>query len=112
MMGMIGSCAEQGVREVILGMAHRGRLNALTCVFKKPYRTLLGEFEQLEPKNSKLKIKNFMGDVKYHSGTAQTMEIHGKRMHLSLLPNPSHLEIINPVVIGSAKARQRKFGDE
>lgn len=53
-----------------------------------------------------------MGDVKYHSGTARTMELHGKRMHLSLLPNPSHLEIINPVIIGSAKARQRKFGDE
>ena len=59
MMGMIEKCAESGIKEVILGMAHRGRLNTLTCVFKKPYRNLLGEFETVKPKKVNYDIKNF-----------------------------------------------------
>lgn len=60
MMGMIKKCADKDIKEVILGMAHRGRLNTLTCVFKKPYRNLLGEFEGVKPKkNNNDYITNF-----------------------------------------------------
>ena len=106
MMSMIEKCAETDIQEIALGMAHRGRLNTLSCVFKKPYRNLLGEFEGVKPKKVHYDITNFQGDVKYHLGTAREIEIKGKKMHLSMLPNPSHLEIINPVVMGTVKARQ------
>lgn len=88
-------------------MSHRGRLNTLSCVFKKPYRQVFGEFEQIKGRNSPQDyIKNFMGDVKYHFGTNHFLEFEsGQQMQISLLSNPSHLEVVNPVVIGNVKAR-------
>ncbi|NWG46175.1 MAG: 2-oxoglutarate dehydrogenase E1 component [Alphaproteobacteria bacterium] len=92
-----------GVREIVLGMPHRGRLNVLTNVMSKPFRALFHEFkggaaapEQVEGS----------GDVKYHLGASSDREFDGNRVHLSLTANPSHLEAVNPVVLGKARAKQ------
>ncbi len=99
-------------KEIILGMAHRGRLNTLSCVFRKPYRNLFGEFEQIR-KVAKIDVFNFSGDVKYHLGTNHKIKYgEGEEMKISVLHNPSHLEIINSVVLGSAKARQMLLDDK
>lgn len=97
-----------GVKEIILGMAHRGRLNTLGCVFRKPYKEIFGEFEQSKGNNNPAdKIFAFTGDVKYHKGTHHNLKFEdGYNMNITLLANPSHLEVVNPVVLGNAKARQ------
>jgi 2-oxoglutarate dehydrogenase E1 component len=97
-----------GVKEIILGMAHRGRLNTLGCVFRKPYSEIFGEFEQASGRqNPKDKIFGYTGDVKYHCGTHHQLEFSdGYNMNITLLSNPSHLEVVNPVVLGNVKARQ------
>ena len=97
-----------GVKEIILGMAHRGRLNTLGCVFRKPYKEIFGEFEQTKGINKPSdKIYAFTGDVKYHSGTHHNLKFDdGYNMNITLLSNPSHLEVVNPVVLGNVKARQ------
>lgn len=92
-----------GVEEIILGMAHRGRLNVLSAVMGKPYRAIFHEFQG----GSSTPDEVFgSGDVKYHLGASSDREFDGNRVHLSLTPNPSHLEIVNPVVIGKARAKQ------
>ena len=98
-----------GVDEVVIGMAHRGRLNILSNVMAKPYRAIFNEFAggSANPEDV-----GGSGDVKYHLGTSTDREFDGKVVHLSLAPNPSHLECVNPVVLGKARAKQTKLDDE
>ena len=99
--------ASHGVDEVILGMAHRGRLGTLCNFIGKTYETMLKKFE-----GSEFNPYQIDGDVKYHLGFAGEREFSGKKVKLYLSPNPSHLEIVNPVVEGFARARQRVTGDK
>ena len=97
-----------GVREVVIGMSHRGRLNVLANVMAKPYRAILSEFAggSANPEDV-----GGSGDVKYHLGTSTDREFDGNVIHLSLAPNPSHLEAVDPVVLGKARAKQTKLDD-
>lgn len=92
-----------GVGEIILGMAHRGRLNVLSQLMGKPHRAIFHEFKGGSYKPDDVEGS---GDVKYHLGASSDRVFDGNEVHLSLLPNPSHLEIVNPVVMGKARARQ------
>ena len=92
-----------GVKDIILGMPHRGRLNVLTAVMGKPYRALFHEFQG--GSTVPLDIDS-TGDVKYHMGASSDRSFDGNDVHLSLTANPSHLEIVNPVVLGKARAKQ------
>ncbi len=92
-----------GVDEIVLGMAHRGRLNTLAAVMGKPYRAIFHEFQGGSSVPSDIEGS---GDVKYHMGASSDREFDGNRVHLSLTANPSHLEIVNPVVLGKARAKQ------
>jgi 2-oxoglutarate dehydrogenase E1 component len=97
-----------GVKEIVLGMAHRGRLNVLVNVMSKPFRQLFHEFQGGAANPAEVEGS---GDVKYHLGASSDREFDGRQVHLSLTPNPSHLEIVNPVVLGKARAKQRQLGD-
>ena len=92
-----------GVREIIYGMAHRGRLNVLANVMAKPYKVIFHEFSggSANPEDV-----GGSGDVKYHLGTSTDREFDGISVHMSLTPNPSHLETVNPVVLGKSRAQQ------
>ncbi|MBB4075866.1 2-oxoglutarate dehydrogenase E1 component [Bartonella fuyuanensis] len=92
-----------GVQEIILGMAHRGRLNVLSQVLAKPHRAIFHEFKGGSYKPDDVEGS---GDVKYHLGTTADLDFDGNKVHLSLLANPSHLEIVDPVVMGKARAKQ------
>jgi 2-oxoglutarate dehydrogenase E1 component len=94
--------------EVILGMAHRGRLNILAHILNVPYRELLQGFEGKSPTNTALSIpRQGTGDVKYHFGAETTVRFpSGAKARVALIPNPSHLEFVNPVVVGLTRARQ------
>ncbi len=105
---IIDASARQGVKKIIIGMAHRGRLNTLTGVMKKPYHRLLAEF-QGTPGIPEAITKS--GDVKYHMGFSSTREIDGKKIDLSLAFNPSHLEAVNVVVAGRIRATQDLLQD-
>ncbi|QCB62097.1 2-oxoglutarate dehydrogenase E1 component [Wolbachia endosymbiont of Brugia malayi] len=94
-----------GIEEIVLGMAHRGRLNVLTKVMEKEYAAMLSEFQGNLAYPSDLEVS---GDVKYHLGYSSDRTLaDGKTIHLSLCPNPSHLEAINPVLIGRIRAKQK-----
>ncbi len=99
---------ELGVREVAVGMAHRGRLNTLTNVLGKPYTKLFAEFNGV-PSNPDGTPGS--GDVKYHMGYSNDRPIQGASVHMTLTPNPSHLEVVNPVVTGKVRAKQDIYGD-
>jgi 2-oxoglutarate dehydrogenase E1 component len=101
------ACAEREVEELVIGMAHRGRLNVLINILGKSPKELFAEFEGKYSMDSLAQA----GDVKYHMGFSTDVEISGKRLHLVLAFNPSHLEIVNPVVEGSVKARQTRRRD-
>ncbi|HTM77327.1 MAG TPA: 2-oxoglutarate dehydrogenase E1 component, partial [Devosia sp.] len=92
-----------GIKDVVLGMAHRGRLNVLTQVMQKPHRALFHEFKggAFYPEDVE-----GSGDVKYHLGASSDRAFDGNKVHLSLTANPSHLEIVDPVVLGKARAKQ------
>jgi 2-oxoglutarate dehydrogenase E1 component len=92
-----------GIKDVVFGMAHRGRLNVLTQVLAKPHRALFHEFKggAFYPEDVE-----GSGDVKYHLGASSDREFDGNKVHLSLTANPSHLEIVDPVVLGKARAKQ------
>ncbi|WDR04467.1 2-oxoglutarate dehydrogenase E1 component [Devosia rhodophyticola] len=92
-----------GVKDIVLGMAHRGRLNVLTQVMAKPHRALFHEFKggAFYPEDVE-----GSGDVKYHLGASSDREFDGNKVHLSLTANPSHLEIVDPVVLGKSRAKQ------
>jgi 2-oxoglutarate dehydrogenase E1 component len=98
-----------GVHLMVIGMAHRGRLNVLSNVMGKPYRAIFNEFAggSANPEDV-----GGSGDVKYHLGTSSDREFDGVKVHLSLVPNPSHLEAVNPVVLGKVRAEQTARGDE
>ena len=98
-----------GVKEVVLGMSHRGRLNVLANVMSKPYRQLFHEFQGGSANPSEVQGS---GDVKYHLGASSDREFDGVKVHLSLTPNPSHLEAADPVVLGKSRAKQFQLNDE
>ena len=105
---IIETAAKSGVREIAIGMPHRGRLNTLVNIVKKPYAALFSEFGGSSFKPDDVQGS---GDVKYHLGTSTDIEIAGHMVHLSLQPNPSHLEAVDPVVVGKVRARQDMAGD-
>ena len=99
---IINTAAENEVEEVIIGMAHRGRLNILANILGKTYEQIFTEFEG----NAKIDSTMGSGDVKYHKGYSSDIETSGgKLVHLKLTPNPSHLEAVDPVVIGFARSK-------
>lgn len=99
---------QHGLDEIILGMPHRGRLNVLANVMQKPYRAIFNEFHGGSFKPDDVQGS---GDVKYHLGTSADREFDGNKIHLSLNANPSHLEAVNPVVIGKTRAKQEQKKD-
>jgi 2-oxoglutarate dehydrogenase E1 component len=105
---IIETAADNGVREIAIGMPHRGRLNTLVNIVKKPLTALFSEFAGESAKPNDVQGS---GDVKYHLGTSTDVAINGSQVHLSLQPNPSHLEAVDPVVIGKIRARQDMNGD-
>ncbi len=100
--------AADGVDEIAIGMPHRGRLNTLVNIVRKPFTAVFSEFggESFKPEDVQ-----GSGDVKYHLGTSTDVDIAGRTVHLSLQPNPSHLEAVDPVVVGKVRARQDQAGD-
>ncbi|MGE0419904.1 MAG: thiamine pyrophosphate-dependent enzyme, partial [Acetobacteraceae bacterium] len=105
---IIDTAAQSGVQEIAIGMPHRGRLNTLVNIVKKPLTAVFSEFSGGSFKPDDVQGS---GDVKYHLGTSTDMEIAGRTVHLSLQPNPSHLEAVDPVVVGKVRARQDRAGD-
>jgi 2-oxoglutarate dehydrogenase E1 component len=103
---LVQRAGEKGVQEIVIGMAHRGRLNVLVNTLGKMPADLFAEFEHTAPENLPA------GDVKYHQGFSSDVSTTGGPVHLSLAFNPSHLEIVNPVVEGSVKARMDRRGDK
>jgi 2-oxoglutarate dehydrogenase E1 component len=105
---IVESAASLGVREIVFGMSHRGRLNVLANILGKPYQEIFAEFEDNYLPDSAAGD----GDVKYHLGfSGDRTTSRGEKIHLSLTPNPSHLEAVNPVVEGRTRAKQVTFGD-
>ncbi|HQW20212.1 MAG TPA: 2-oxoglutarate dehydrogenase E1 component [Rhodocyclaceae bacterium] len=102
---LIRRAGSQGIQEIVIGMAHRGRLNVLVNTLGKSPQELFSEFE------GKHADELSAGDVKYHKGFSSNITTPGGPLHLALAFNPSHLEIVNPVVAGSVYARQRRRGD-
>ena len=103
----IEKAGEQGVDEIVLAMAHRGRLNVLANIMGKPPRMIFREFEDRDPE-----LHLGRGDVKYHLGHSTDWQTDdGRRVHLSLCFNPSHLEFVNPVAVGRMRAKQDREGD-
>jgi 2-oxoglutarate dehydrogenase E1 component len=105
---IIHSARRLGAEEIVLGMPHRGRLNVLANIMHKPYAAIFSEF-QGNPANPE--DVQGSGDVKYHLGTSADREFEGSTLHLSLNPNPSHLEAVDPVVVGKVRAKQAQRGD-
>jgi 2-oxoglutarate dehydrogenase E1 component len=96
-----------GVKQIVFGMAHRGRLNVLAQVLSKPHRAIFHEFKGGSSTPNEVEGS---GDVKYHLGASSDREFDGNQVHLSLTANPSHLEIVNPVVLGKVRAKQDQLG--
>jgi 2-oxoglutarate dehydrogenase E1 component len=96
-----------GLKEIVIGMAHRGRLNVLSNVMAKPHRAIFNEFKGGSFKPTDVEGS---GDVKYHLGASSDREFDGNTVHLSLTANPSHLEIVDPVVLGKVRAKQDQHG--
>jgi 2-oxoglutarate dehydrogenase E1 component len=97
-----------GVKEFVVGMPHRGRLNVLANFVGKPYAAIFSEFQG---NSTNPEHVHGSGDVKYHLGTSADREVGGRTVHLSLAANPSHLEAVNPVVLGKVRAKQQQRGD-
>jgi 2-oxoglutarate dehydrogenase E1 component len=98
-----------GLHEIVLGMAHRGRLNVLSNVMAKPFSAIFHEFQGGSSTPDEVEGS---GDVKYHLGSSSDRVFDGNSVHLSLTANPSHLEIVDPVVLGKARAKQDQRGDK
>ena len=105
---IIETAARAGTDSVVIGMPHRGRLNTLVNIVRKPFTAVFGEFAGASTKPDNVQGS---GDVKYHLGTSTDVEIAGHNVHISLLPNPSHLEAVDPVVVGKVRASQDMRGD-
>jgi 2-oxoglutarate dehydrogenase E1 component len=97
-----------GVKDIVIGMPHRGRLSVLANVMEKPFRAIFNEFQggSFKPEDV-----DGSGDVKYHLGASSDREFDGNSVHLSLTANPSHLEAVNPVVLGKVRAKQEQMND-
>ncbi|MBN8264529.1 MAG: 2-oxoglutarate dehydrogenase E1 component [Xanthomonadales bacterium] len=108
---VIRRAGEDGVKDVVLGMAHRGRLNVLVNTLGKPPRKLFDEFEG-KFEHARAGDHAHTGDVKYHMGFSSDIATPGGPVHLALAFNPSHLEIVDPVVAGSVRSRQQRRGDK
>src|SRR5690349_20394269 len=105
---IVEKAPDMQVREIILGMAHRGRLNVLANILRKPYEEIFAQFEDKYLPDT----TDGDGDVKYHLGfSSDRVNSHGRKVHLSLSPNPSHLEAVDPVVEGRTRAKQTLFRD-
>src|SRR5258708_15872153 len=105
---LLSHAARLDVRQLVIGMPHRGRLNVLANVLKKPLAVILSEFES---SHAPADVQGH-GDVKYHLGYSSQWEAaDGARVHLDLYFNPSHLEFVNPVVLGALRARQDAMRD-
>src|SRR6266850_2204573 len=100
--------SELGIREFVIGMPHRGRLNVLANFVGKPFAAIFSEFQG---NSTNPEHVHGSGDVKYHLGTSGNREVDGRTVHLSLAANPSHLEAVNPVVLGKVRAKQLQRGD-
>ncbi|NIR46174.1 MAG: 2-oxoglutarate dehydrogenase E1 component [Gemmatimonadetes bacterium] len=100
--------AELDLHEIVLGMAHRGRINVLANVMQKPLRAIFHEFQGGAATPEEI---GGSGDVKYHLGTSTDRQIMGRSVHLSLVPNPSHLEAVDPVVLGKVRSSQDQRDD-
>jgi 2-oxoglutarate dehydrogenase E1 component len=99
---IINKAADTGIKEVVIGMAHRGRLNVLANILRKTYEQIFSEFEGNMPEDTTMGS----GDVKYHLGFRSNIKtISGKEINVQLTPNPSHLEVVNPVVAGFSRAK-------
>nr|MBA2320660.1 2-oxoglutarate dehydrogenase E1 component [Deltaproteobacteria bacterium] len=104
---LVRTCANHGASDFVVGMTHRGRLNALVNVLNKPVRLVVDEFQDVKGK------AHGSGDVKYHMGfSSDATTLDGRPVHLTLTPNPSHLEAVDPIVEGRARAKQERFGAE
>ncbi|SEM53605.1 2-oxoglutarate dehydrogenase E1 component [Luteibacter sp. UNCMF331Sha3.1] len=105
---IVQMAARHGVTDIVIGMAHRTRLNVMSQVLNKPHRAIFSEFRggSFIPEG----IEG-SGDVKYHAGVSADREIDGRTMHLSMAANPSHLEVVDPVVLGNVRAKQDRNGD-
>ena len=101
--------SQLGVEEVVIGMPHRGRLNVLANVMNKPFAAIFSEFQGASALPDDVQGS---GDVKYHLGTSTDREFDGRQVHMSLTANPSHLEAVNPVVVGKVRAKQRQRADK
>ena len=106
---VLRSAASVGVEEVVIGMPHRGRLNVLARTMGKPYVAIFSEFQGNSAHPEDVQGS---GDVKYHLGASADRDFTEGLMHLSLTANPSHLECVNPVVLGKVRAKQAQRGDE
>ena len=102
-------CSELGVEKIVFGMAHRGRLSVLTNILEKPCHKIFAHFQggDIDPESFQ-----GSGDVKYHLGYSGQRTINGRPLKLTLMPNPSHLEAVNPVVLGKVRAEQLMHNDE
>ncbi len=105
---IIDSGAKNGVKKIVIGMAHRGRLNSLTGIMGKAYHEMIALFKGAVGMPKEITKS---GDVKYHLGHSSTREIDGNKIDLSLAFNPSHLEAVNPVVAGRVRAKQKLYKD-
>ena len=102
---LVRHAADSGVKDLVMGMAHRGRLNVLANIFNKPLENIFAEFKD----NLELGFVGD-GDVKYHKGYSNDIALDDKKIHLTLAANPSHLEAVDPVVIGKSRARHVGYG--
>lgn len=104
---IVRGCPEAGVSDVVMGMSHRGRLNVLAHILRKPYETLFAEFQE------SISL-GFLGDgdVKYHKGHSCDIDLDGHQVHVTIAANPSHLEAVNAVVEGKCRARQDSYGTD
>lgn len=107
---IIKMAAVEQLEEIVIGMAHRGRLNMLTKVLKKSYQAMFSEFQGNLANPAELDL--IMGDVKYHLGKTTKRQINDKSITISLTANPSHLEAVNPVVMGKVRAKQDQNNDQ
>lgn len=109
---ILDSLADQGTEKVIIGMPHRGRLNVLADIVQRPMREIFAEFQGARPQRIDGEWGQ-LGDVKYHWGTQHTKEYpNGKELTVTLLANPSHLEAVDPVVLGRVRAEQHYMNDQ
>jgi 2-oxoglutarate dehydrogenase E1 component len=105
---LVEVAAESKVEHIVMGMAHRGRLNSLHCVFEKPAQQIFKEFlEKSEPDTNVTS-----GDVKYHLGYLNRKQFGENKIYLNMLPNPSHLEAVDPLVYGTTRAIQEYMKDK